>query len=174
MADRGGPGDDAVAEVTSEWPVTATSNGERAQTLVRALRAGIGRDRGAITALCTGDVRAWTPAFSTAGVEELLDVLDRRDEAFSELALELAPLDVGGAYACVEWSLSMSHTGRLVLGDVVVEATGLRVAVHGTSVAEFDGERICAVRQYWDELSLLDQLGVLGPPDADPGAAEAR
>ena len=139
-----------------------TSNEARASTLGRALRAGLDRDRGLLTELCTEDVRAWTPAFAASGLAELLDVLDRRDEAFSDVALEVSPLDVGGAHACVEWSVAMTHTGRLVTaGDVSIEPTGERVTIHGVTVAEFRDERICSIRQYWDELSLFEQLGVV-------------
>ena len=38
----------------------------------------------------------------------------------------------------------------------------MRIALHGVTVAEFRGDRICALRQYWDELSVFDQLGLLG------------
>ena len=160
---------DDTADQTSDH-MTGGSAGARAATLGRALQAGIERDRAVLAGLCTPDVRAWTPTFAASGLDELLDVLDGRDEAFSDLVLELSPLDVGGAYACVEWSLTMTHSGRLVLGDLGLDATGLRVTVHGVSVAEFHGEQICSVRQYWDELSLLDQLGVLGEPGSDPAA----
>ena len=102
---RGGP---------SQAHEEVTSNEARATTLGRALRAGLDRDRGLLAELCTEDVRAWTPAFAASGLAELLDVLDRRDEAFSDVALEVSPLDVGGAHACVEWSVAMTHTGRLV------------------------------------------------------------
>jgi hypothetical protein len=36
------------------------------------------------------------------------------------------------------------------------------------SPAEFRGDRICSLRQYWDELTVFDQLGLLhgdGEPD---------
>jgi len=72
------------------------------------------------------------------------------------------PLDVGGDFACVEWSVDMTHTGRVTLaGDQSIEPTGIRVALHGVTVAEFHGQRICSLRQYWDEFAVLDQLGVL-------------
>jgi ketosteroid isomerase-like protein len=139
-----------------------SSNDVRARTLERALRAGINRDRTVIERLCTDDVRAWTPALSTASASELMEELDRRDESFSDIELEVAPLDVGGDHACVEWSVAMTHTGTLTLaGDMSIEPTGIRVTVHGITVAEFDGDRICSLRQYWDELEVLDQLGVL-------------
>jgi hypothetical protein len=60
----------------------------------------------------------------------------------------------------------MSHTGVLRLGgDTTIEPTGLRVTVRGVTVAEFRGDRICALRQYWDEFAVLEQLGVLTSPD---------
>ena len=138
------------------------TNEARATTLVRALRAGIERDRGALAGFCTDDVRAWTPALSTASFAELVEALDRRDDAFSDIDLEVAPLDVGGDYACVEWSVAMTHTGTLALaGDASMEPTGIRVTVHGVTVAEFHDERICSLRQYWDEVEVLEQLGAV-------------
>jgi ketosteroid isomerase-like protein len=37
----------------------------------------------------------------------------------------------------------------------------MRMTLHGITVAEFRGDRICSLRQYWDELSVFDQLGLL-------------
>ena len=139
-----------------------TTNGARAATLVEALRAGIGRDRDALQAVMTADVRAWTPGLSTASLDELIEELDRRDNAFSDIAFEPTPLDVGGEFSCVEWTVEMTHTGPITLaGGASLEPTGLRIVLHGVTVAEFEGERICSLRQYWDEFAVLDQLGVL-------------
>jgi ketosteroid isomerase-like protein len=139
-----------------------TSNDGRAATLVRALHAGVERDRTAIEALCTDDVRAWTPALSTASVTELVEALDRRDDAFSDITLEVRPLDVGGDYAAAEWTVEMTHTGALALaGQTSIEPTGIRVTLHGVTVAEFRDDRICSLRQYWDEFAVLEQLGAL-------------
>jgi SnoaL-like polyketide cyclase len=147
-----------------------TPDAARAATLVRALHASIEHDRGAAGDLYTEDMRAWTPAMSTASLSELMDEFERRDDAFSEIELEVSPLDVGGEYACVEWSVSMTHTGQIevahgkVVGKVV-DPTGVRVTLHGITVAEFRGDRICSIRQYWDELSVFDQLGLLRDGD---------
>ena len=139
-----------------------TSNEDRATTLARALRAGIDRDRKTLEALLTADVRAWSPALSTASLDELLDELDRRDDAFSDVELDVAPLDVGGDHACVEWTVAMTHSGTVELADEMsIEASGLRILLHGVTVAEFVGEQICSVRQYWDAHTVLEQLGVL-------------
>ena len=60
----------------------------------------------------------------------------------------------------------MTHTGELELRErAVVPRTDLRVTVNGVTVAEFEGERICALRQYWDELALYEQLGLVGEDD---------
>ncbi len=139
-----------------------TSNEARAEMLVGALRAGLAGDRQALQAWFTEDVRAWTPALSTASLSELIDALDRRDEAFSEMSLDVMPLDVGGEYACVEWTVDMTHSGPITFADQrSIEPSGTRVTLHGVTVAEFHGERICSLRQYWDEIAVLEQLGVL-------------
>jgi ketosteroid isomerase-like protein len=138
-----------------------TSNEARATTLVRALRAGIEGDREALWSFFTEDVRAWTPALTTSSLSDLIDELDRRDDAFSDIELDVTPLDVGGDYACVEWAVAMTHTGPLTLADDrSVEPSGTRVTLHGVTIAEFHGEQICSLRQYWDEFAVLEQLGV--------------
>ena len=139
-----------------------TPGAARAATLVRALHASIEHDHGAVGDVYTDDVRAWTPALSTASLSELMGEFERRDDAFSDIELDVSPLDVGGEYACAEWSVRMTHTGRIELAEgKVVDPTGVRVTLYGITVAEFRGDRICALRQYWDELSVFDQLGLL-------------
>jgi ketosteroid isomerase-like protein len=139
-----------------------SSNAVRAETLVRALVASVEGDRDTVGKLFTDDVQAWTPARSASSLSELLANFQERDEAFSDWALEATPLDVGGDHACVEWTVEMTHSGSIALRDgVELEPTGLRVTLNGVAVAEFDGDRICALRQHWDELSLMEQLGLL-------------
>jgi len=139
---------------------TMTTNEQRATTLVKVLRASIERDRPMLQALLTDDVRTWTPALSTASLTELLGALDDREDVFSEIELDVAALDVSGDYACVEWTARMTHTGTITLIDRSIEPSGIRAAVHGVTIAEFLGDRICSLRQYWDELALFEQLGV--------------
>jgi len=142
--------------------VTPSTN--RSDALARALHAGIERDWRTIRELCVDDVRTWTPALSASSTTELLALLSRRDDAFSEVDLEVVPLEVAGDFACVEWTAAMTHSGPLTVGGGdVVEPTGIRVILNGVTVAEFRGDRICALRQYWDELSVFEQLGLLAP-----------
>jgi hypothetical protein len=48
----------------------------------------------------------------------------------------------------------------LALGDVVVPPTRRRVSLSGATVARFFGSQIRELRQYWDVLDLLEQLGL--------------
>jgi ketosteroid isomerase-like protein len=144
-----------------------TPNAARATALMQALRAGLDGDTSTIRDLYTEDVKAWTPALSASSVTELVAELERRDQAFSDIELEIAPLDVGGEYACAEWSVTMTHSGPLVLaGGEVVQPTGTRITVNGATVAEFRGDRICSLRQYWDELAVFEQIGLISDDDA--------
>jgi ketosteroid isomerase-like protein len=144
-----------------------TTNADRAAVLADALRAGLAGDRERITELATHDVAVWTPSIAASSLDELLDQLGRGDGVFSDMELDITPLDVGGDRACVEWRVTMQHTGTLsMLDGAALEPTGLGVTVYGVTVAEFRGDRICSLRQYWDELTVYEQLGLMGDPDA--------
>jgi hypothetical protein len=94
--------------------------------------------------------------------QELAGEFEDRDGAFSDIELDVSPFDVSGDRACVEWIVSLTHSGPLELDDdIVIDPTGLRVSLHGVTVAEFDGDRISSFRQYWDEVELLEQLSLL-------------
>jgi ketosteroid isomerase-like protein len=153
-----------------------TTNEARASTLVSALRASVGGDVATLRSLLTEDVKVWTPTFAASSLDDVLGELTRPADTLSDISLEATPLDVGGDFACVEWTVEATHTGELRLGDAVrIAATGIRVTLHGVTVAEFDGDRICALRQYWDELAALDQLGLSpGTPVPAGGAAGDR
>jgi hypothetical protein len=139
-----------------------TTSAERTATLIRALEASATGDSSVVAELYTNDVKGWSPAMSVSSAAELAVELEDRDEAFSELDLAFAPLDVGRDRACVEWTMTATHTGTLTIDDEhELEPTEIRLTVRGITVAEFDGDRIRSFRQYWDEAELLDQLGLL-------------
>ena len=134
-----------------------TTNAERAVILERALRARVEGDRRAAEDLYTDDVKAWTPAFSTSSRAELLAEFDRTDDAFSDVSVDITPLDVGGDFACAEWTVTMASR----------DADARRAVVHGITIAEFLGDRICSLRQYWDEVAVVELLGADQPEARD-------
>ena len=98
---------------------------------------------------------------STASLSELMDEFEWRDDAFSDIELEVSP-PRGRRRVRAEWSVSMTHTGQIEVAErKIVDPTGVRVSLHGITVAEFRGDRICSLRQYWDELAVFEQLGLL-------------
>jgi predicted ester cyclase len=148
-----------------------TTSDERARVLARALEQSFDHDA-SVAELYTDDVKTWSPAVSTSSLSELLSEVERRDDAFSDVSVEITPLDAGGGYACAEWTVSMTHSGPFELGaGSVVEPNGTRLTLYGITVAEFRGSRICSLRQYFDRLSVLEQLGLLsGEEERQPSA----
>jgi ketosteroid isomerase-like protein len=142
------------------------SNAERAKTVGRALEANLRGDSTVVAELYTDDVKGWAPGLDVSSAAALAVELEDREEAFSDIELEVSPLDVSGDRACVEWTARMTHSGPLAIDDdVVIDPTGARVTLNGVTVAEFDGERIRSFRQYWDEAALREQI--LIPDDDD-------
>lgn len=141
-----------------------TTNARRAEALERFIRGALDGDDDVLGPLVTDDVRAWTPTAHADNREQLLELAARRDAAFSDPVITVVPLDVGGDFACAEWIADLTHTGALGgEGGADVPPNEVRVRVHGITVAEFEGDLICSVREYWDVLELLGQLEIQEP-----------
>ena len=135
---------------------------ERAATLMRGIVASATGDSSLVAELYTDDVHGWSPSTSVSSAAELAIELEDADATFSDVELTLAPLDVMGEMACVEWEMRATHTGPLVIDDdVQIAATGIRLTLRGVTVAEFEGDRIRGFRQYWDDAELLAEVGAL-------------
>lgn len=129
-----------------------------AAALRNLLHAAVTGDRASIGDNVTEDVVAWSPSFYATSREQLLDALAGHDDAFSAVELEVRSLDEIGDKAIAEWHLAADHTGALVIDDdVVVPPTGRRLHLSGATIAEFDDDRICAFRSYYDDLALVEQ-----------------
>ena len=138
------------------------SNEERAAILVRGIEASLRGDSELVAELFTNDVHGYSPAASVASAAELAVEFEDRDDAFSEIELDVRPLDVGDQQACAEWLVTVTHSGPLTVDDeTVLAATGRRLTFQGATIAEFEGAKIRAFRQYWDEVSILEQLDLL-------------
>jgi hypothetical protein len=150
---------------------SAASNDARAEVLVRAIEASVSGSSVEIRDLYAPDVRGWSPNGTVSSAAELAVEFEDREDAFSDVEVVVVALDVGGDQACAEWVASVVHTGPLTQdGVVVVPPTGTRLTLRGVTVAEFDGDRIRAFRQYWNELEWLDQLHLLAGEAPDPPA----
>jgi ketosteroid isomerase-like protein len=135
------------------------SSADRAAALVQAIEATVSGDSRVVGELYADVVQGWSPTMTVTSAAELAVELEDRQDAFSDIELDVTPLDVGDDQACVEWIATATHSGPLVVDEeVVIEPTGGRFTLRGVTVADFEGDRIRAFRQYWDEVSLLEQL----------------
>src|SRR5262245_12320626 len=138
------------------------SSADRAAVLVQAIEASVSGDSRVVRELYADDVQGWSPVMTVSSAAELAVELEDRQEAFSDIDLEVTPLDVGAEQACVEWIATATHSGPLVVDeDVVGEPTGGRFTVRGVSVAAVEGERVRSFRQCGDEGRMRDAVGLL-------------
>ena len=135
---------------------------ERAVNLRLALEASVAGDAELLADLYTDDVEGWSPAISVSSREELAVELEERAGAFTDIDVAIEPIDVVGDKAYAEWVVSAKHSGPFVLDDeLIIDATGRRVSLRGVTIAVFRAGRIKSFRQYWDEVSLLEGLGLV-------------
>ena len=133
----------------------ATTAATQASTMRRLLLAAVTGDRDAMADLVTADVTGWSPNLFVTSRDDLLAALERREDTFS--GIEVQGLGEVGDKAIAEWHVAVDHTGPLVVDDdLTIEATGRRLHVSGATVAEFDGDRVCAFRSYFDDLALVE------------------
>ncbi len=141
------------------------TDADRAAHLVRAIEATVSGDASSASELFTEQVVGWSPPVRVSSREELAVELEDREDAFTDVELRVRPVATHRDHACAEWVATALHSGPYpVDDDCVIPATGRRVTLHGATVADFEGDRIRAFRHYWDEVELLDGLGLL-PPD---------
>jgi ketosteroid isomerase-like protein len=137
----------------------ATNASTQASALRRLLRAAVTGDRDSMADLVTADVTGWSPNMFVTSRDELLAALEGRDVAFSGIEVQVQALDQVGDKAIAEWHVAVDHTGPLVVDDdLTIDPTGRRLHISGATVAEFDGDRICGFRSYFDDLALVEQV----------------
>ena len=133
----------------------------RAQTLRRALEAGITGDVDALPELFTADVSGWGPHMLVSSLDELKETLAAREDALSEVEIEINSLDVFGNKGFAEYRINAVFSGPFVLDeDTVIEPTGGKILLGAALVAEFSGDKISAFRNYFDDAALLEQMVV--------------
>jgi len=71
------------------------SNADRAAALVRGIEASVTGDSSVIAELYTEDVQGWSPAMLITSAAELAVEFEDRDEALSDIELDLNALDAG-------------------------------------------------------------------------------
>ena len=131
----------------------------RGQVLQSALEACIKGDVDALPQLFTPDVSGWGPNMLVSSLDQLKETVASREEALSDVDVEIGSLDVFGNKGFVEYRLNAVFSGPLRLDeDTVVDPTGGKIQLGAALVAEFSGDKISAFRNYFDETTLLEQM----------------
>jgi ketosteroid isomerase-like protein len=132
---------------------------DRAQVLRRALEACIRGEVDPLPELFAQDVSGWSPNMLVTSLDELTETVADREDALTDVDLEVGSLDVYGNKGFVEYSVSAVFSGPFVIGaDVAIEPNGRELLLGAAMVAEFTDGKISAFRNYFDEFSLLEQM----------------
>jgi predicted ester cyclase len=134
----------------------------RGDALRRAIETCIQPDDAAISSLgdiFTDDVSVWSPNLLAIGLADLAETLAFRETAFTDVDIAVDSLDVFGNRALAEFHVAATFSGPFVIDeDVSIEPNGQRLVLGAAAVADFEGDRIKAVRAYFDDATLLEQM----------------
>ena len=131
----------------------------RAGVLERALEAGFNGEVDALPELFTDDVSGWSPNMLVSSLDELAEAVAERDDSLSNVSLQIDVLDVVGNKGYVEYRVNAVFSGPFAVDDeTVIEPNGRELLLGGVIVAEFDGDKISAFRNYFDNAALLEQM----------------
>ena len=134
----------------------------RGAVLRRAIETCISPDDGAIASLgdlFADDVTVWSPNMLASGLKDLAENLDVREDVFSNVVVAFDSLDIFGNRGLAEFRVAAKFSGPFVVAEgLVVEPNGQELVLGAAAVADFDGDKITALRAYFDDASLLEQM----------------
>jgi SnoaL-like polyketide cyclase len=134
----------------------------RAAVLRRAVEVFISPDDDAIkklSELFTDEVSVWTPNMLAIGIDDLTQNLTYRESAFSNVDIQFDTLDIFGSRGLAEFRVTATFSGPFVVEEAtVIEPNGRLLVLGAAAVVDFAGDRIKAVRAYFDDASLLEQM----------------
>ena len=138
------------------------SESSRGATLVRAIETCIHPDDAAIAdlgSLFTDGVTAWSPNLFAVGIGDLAETLAFRESAFSDVAITFTSIGVLGNKGFAEFQVAATFAGPFVIDeDTVIEPNGRTLLLGAAAIADFDGDKISAIRAYFDDTTLLEQM----------------
>jgi predicted ester cyclase len=116
-------------------------------------------DVSAIDRYVSPDAVTAMTGFEGSTVDVLRADVERYIGAFDEVTTEIVELVAHDDRAAVWWRTSGRHVGAY--GDVAPEPTGRRITMEGVDFLTVAGDRIVAMRSFWDAAELYRQFGLL-------------
>jgi len=139
--------------------MTAISRGA---ILRRAIETCIQPDDGAITRLGElfhDDVTVWSPNLLAIGLADLAENLAFRELAFSDVDVQIDALHVFAGKGFAEFRVTATFSGPFVIGkEVAIEPNGQKILLGAAAIADFEAGKIKALRAYFDDATLLEQM----------------
>ena len=82
-----------------------------------------------------------------------------RENAFSDVDIQIDALDVFANKGFAEFRVAATFSGPFVLGkEVAIEPNGQRLLLGAAAIADFDKGKIKAMRAYFDDATLIEQM----------------
>jgi len=139
--------------------MTRTSRGA---ILRRAIETCIQPDDDAIAKLgelFSDDVTVWSPNLLAVGLADLAENLAFRESAFSDVDVQIDALHVFANKGFAEFRVTGTFSGPFVIGkETVIEPNGQSLLLGAAAIADFEGGKIKALRAYFDDATLLEQM----------------
>jgi len=139
--------------------MTGTSRGA---ILRRAIETCIRPDDDAIAKLgelFSDDATVWSPNLLAVGLTDLADNLALRETTFSDVDIQIDALDVFANKGFAEFRVTATFSGPLVIGkQAAIEPNGHKLLLGAAAIADFEGGKIKALRAYFDDATLLEQM----------------
>jgi hypothetical protein len=112
-----------------------------------------------LATLFTDDVTVWSPNLLAVGLDDLAENLAFREPAFSDVEINISSIGVLGNKGFAEFQVAATFSGPFVVNeDVAIEPNGRELLLGAAAVADFEGDRIKAIRAYFDDATLLEQM----------------
>ena len=105
------------------------------------------------------DVTVWSPNMLAVGLADLTENLAFRELAFSDVDIQIDALHVFAGKGFAEFRVAATFSGPFVIGkEVVIEPNGQKLLLGAAAIADFEGGKIKAMRAYFDDATLLEQM----------------
>ena len=112
--------------------------------------------------LYTEDATLVTPFGTAQGRAAIHEAFSRDKAAFPDRTLTLDVSVEQGDTIANEWTVAGTHTGPLVMPDgTELPPTGKRIELKGMELVQVRDGKITVHHQYWDNMAVAGQLGVL-------------
>ena len=136
-------------------------SGER-ELVEQQISAGFSKNYAKLTEFYAKDVRYVDPDGEWTGVDAVLAHMKETFDPFPEMSFETKAIYDGDGWAIAEGVVSGKNTGPLVMPDgSTLPATGRDIEFGTVTIYELRDGAITAERNYWDNMAIYAQLGLL-------------